>query len=459
MNRLAAVITICAGIYCMVMLAGCAASSPYTQTSISNAISERTGMDLRSAGVADTSKLPSTVNLADGLSEEEAVAIALWNNSQFQVDLAELGFVRADLLEAGLLRNPTFSLLFPIGPKQLEYALSLPLEFLWQRPFRISVAQVNAEKVAENLVHHGLQLVREVRIAYSDLAAANEKYKCVTGEAQVARETALIASARLRVGDISGLEENAFRLAAAQTEDRLLQYLREQQRGELHLSLLLGFCVDTMNVKLQSVGMPTNSIPGKDSLLVLAFAARPDLRAAELEIEAAGKKAGWEISKIFNLTAVLDAKKEGEEGIIIGPGLDVEIPLFNWNGAERTRAQAELELAAKLYLVSKQKIIAEVLQCYYDHLAAQRTWKLLEEEIIPLVLSTEKKAEQAYKVGEASYFEYLEFKRQLIEARVREAEAKAEVKRSVANLQFAVGCRFDTPVSRSDSQPKKSIDH
>jgi cobalt-zinc-cadmium efflux system outer membrane protein len=59
----------------------------------------------------------------DDLTQDEAVAVALWNNPDFQVQLANLGFARADLLEAGLLQNSVLSLLLPVGPKQLEATL------------------------------------------------------------------------------------------------------------------------------------------------------------------------------------------------------------------------------------------------------------------------------------------------------------------------------------------------
>ncbi len=48
---------------------------------------------------------PAGVVLSDGLSEDEAVALALWNNPGFGATLATLGFVRADLQEAGSLRS------------------------------------------------------------------------------------------------------------------------------------------------------------------------------------------------------------------------------------------------------------------------------------------------------------------------------------------------------------------
>jgi len=80
-------------------------------------IEERTGRDLGPGSEPGEAAIPPGVNLADEITEDEAVSIALWNNAAFQEAIATLGYQRADLVQAGLLPNPVFSILFPIGPK------------------------------------------------------------------------------------------------------------------------------------------------------------------------------------------------------------------------------------------------------------------------------------------------------------------------------------------------------
>ena len=77
--------------------------------------------------VEGTAPLPPDASIDDGLTSQEAVAIALWNSPSFQATLADLGIARADLVEAGLLRNPVFSLLFPVGSQaaRMDAAVSL----------------------------------------------------------------------------------------------------------------------------------------------------------------------------------------------------------------------------------------------------------------------------------------------------------------------------------------------
>ena len=110
------------------------------------------------------------------------------------------------------------------------------------------------------------------------------------------------------------------------------------------LRLLLGLPADDAALdRLENSG----SVELCGSLPDLLKAARRSagLRAAELTIEAAAARLGWEKSRILTLTAVLDANAEGIDGFESGPGIDVSIPLFNRNQGGKLRAQSELERA------------------------------------------------------------------------------------------------------------------
>lgn len=104
------------------LTAGCAVHSPYDRSYVSQGIKDRTTQELGQRTQPGWFSLPEGVSLDDGLSQDEAVAVALWNNSQFQADLTALGFAEADLVEANMLPNPVFSLLFPVGRRTLEFA-------------------------------------------------------------------------------------------------------------------------------------------------------------------------------------------------------------------------------------------------------------------------------------------------------------------------------------------------
>ena len=218
---------------------GCASmNGAPTNVDVDAAIRARTAeAGLRLEG---QSALPPDVNLADGLTQEEAVAIALWNSPSFQATLADLGVARADLAEAGLLRNPIFSLLFPIGPKQLEFTLQYPFDLLVQRPARVAAAKLNAQAIGERLVWDALSLVAQVRTAHADAVVADRRVTLATENTELARRLAGITDASLRAGDISELEARAPRTAAARAE--VLRQAAEHDRDVARITLasLLG---------------------------------------------------------------------------------------------------------------------------------------------------------------------------------------------------------------------------
>jgi outer membrane protein TolC len=223
----------------------------------------------------------------------------------------------------------------------------LPIEFFWQRPKRVAAAKLNVEQVADNLIQHGLNFIRDVRLAYAELILARERAKIVVEEAVLLNEIAAIASVRLRVGDINKLEETAFHLEAARTQEASVHFARDAKLAEERL------------------------------------------------------------------------------------------PILNWNNGKISRAQAELEQAARQYMSVKHRIAREVLEAYTNYLAARQALKILQVDILPAAKKATKNAEEAYSVSEISYLELLDFKRQLLDSRLREAEA--DMRRAEANLKHSIG--------------------
>ncbi|MBN1273056.1 MAG: TolC family protein [Candidatus Aminicenantes bacterium] len=423
----------------IVFLAGCAVHSVHNESYVSEVLSARTGHELKLGEEGRQTSFPEGISLEDGLNEDEAVAIALWNNAQFQADLVQMGYARADLIEAGMLRNPVFSLLFPLGPKQFEATLSLPIDFFWQRPKRIKFAKLNAEQVADNLIQHGLNLIRHVMSAYAELEFARKRAAITAEEANLQREIADIASERYKVGDISGLENTAFRLEASLTWEASVRIARDAELAEERLKNLLGLGLEKIEIQLKSESDSTelNKLPS--DLLEAAFAARPDVRAAEIAIEAAGQQIGWERSRIFNLTSVIDANGEGKEGFEMGPGMQLELPVLNQNNGKITRAKAELTQAARQYIAVKQRIASEVKDAQTHYTAAWKALDILKKDVLPAAEKAAANAAEAYEIGAISYLEFLDFKRQLLTSRLRNTEAELDLRKAKINLEYSIG--------------------
>lgn len=421
--------------------AGCATTEAPDRVAVANRINERAGIDTKGLPPPGrTWTTPPGTLLADGLAIDEAVAMALWNNPDFQVALASLGLARADLIEAGLLRNPVFSLLFPWGPKQLEFTLTWPIDALWERPKRIQDARLNAEAVAEQLVASGLRVIADVRLAFFEVLITEKRLALAAEQVGVAAEAAKLAEGRLRAGDISEFEARLARTDAIRLEAARLTRVTTRDLAIVRLRALLGLEADAPALTLVEPGTATSEgcVEGP-GLLQSAMAARPDVRAAELQIEAAGARAGLEHARILAFTVSLDANAEGAEGFEMGPGVGVELPLLSQNQGRRARATAEVEQAARRYVAVRATVAAEIGAATVALAEARSTARLLSDDVAASLSTARQQAERLYTAGEISLLDLLQTRQRLIDIEATRVDAVFGVNRAIVRLEQAVG--------------------
>jgi cobalt-zinc-cadmium efflux system outer membrane protein len=423
---------------------------------VSSGIEDRSGYWVDTSIPPAETVIPAGVSLNDAVSDDEAVAIALWNNPGFREAITELGIAEADLIGAGLLSNPVLSILFPLGPKQLEFAVTFPLEALWLRHRRVDIAELEGQRVGERLVQHGLDLVRDVRVTYADLALVEERLRIATEAKRLAAGIAELAARRVEAGESSELETAAARLDARRAAAEAARLEHEAAIVRDRLRWLTG--LDDFDGELTFVAPRT--LPNLDhdvrELIRTAMAARPDLRASELAMEAACQRAGLEHWQILRLSGVLDANEEGEDGFEIGPGLEVELPIFNRNQDGVARARAEIERAVCRQHAVRSRIRREVREAHRRYVQAQELLDTTRNRVLPEVRRTMGRAEKAYAAGEASYLLVLETMRQRLDSETSEAEAIAALRRAQAELERSVGSRLNQYPKATDEADNDS---
>lgn len=383
----------------------------------------------------------------DGIAEDEAVRLALWNNAAFKEALADLGFSRADLVRAGMIPNPVLSLLFPFGPKQFEGTLGVPVEALWLRCSRLRIAEREAEAAAARLVSTGLDLVRDVRVVSADLSLARSRAELARAGVQLRRNLAGVFEARVRAGaearSTSLMAENAVILAevAVRQAESAVRLAEERLRG------LTGTAFREPPVTFADAP-PAPPVIAEDvpALLELALAARPDVRAAELGVEAAGLRAGLAPKESFTLSVLLDANGNGLKGYEMGPGIATVLPIFNQNDAGRADACARLEKAARHYVVVREAVVLDVRQSFEKLREATHALETWKGPVLAGLTRAADAAKSEHEHGESSRSLVLDAEIELHSAKLREAELEADVRRSRAELERAVGRRLGNAV-------------
>ncbi|WNB74107.1 TolC family protein [Methylomonas koyamae] len=407
---------------------------------VANDLEQRTGQHFAETRANETA-WPANVTLDDGLSEDELVSLALWNNAAFRATLADLGLFRADLVQAGMLPNPTFSMLVPWGAKPLELTVRYPLEVFWLRPRRVELAKLDVEQTAQRLVQTGLDLIRDVRIAHAELSLAKRRAELAESAVKLSQAIAELTQARFRAGDASELEVTNAKVDALQALEQKGRLQHDCQIVGERLRHLVGLSLEQWPENIGAETLADDDRFDTEKLVEQALLARPDLRAAEINVEAAGERIGLARAEIFNITTSLNAKQINGP-LLAGPSLDLTLPIVNQNQGGVAQAQARFDKAARQYVSTRQRIALDVREAHARLQQAGESLKQWQQTILPPLQAAIQDAENAYAAGNVTYLFVLETQRRWLDAQLKTAQAAADLRRSRAELERSVGQRL-----------------
>src|SRR5262249_31794263 len=117
------------------------------------------------------------------------------------------------------------------------------------------------------------------------------------------------------------------------------------------------------------------------------------------------------------------------------PGLRVGLPIWNWNQGGIARAEAERDRLVGAKATVHDRIEPEVRQAHLPYPPARRELDGWERQVRPVVEEAISRAQTAYQKGGAGLLLVLETTRQLLDARLREAQLRVDVRRAWAELE------------------------
>lgn len=313
---------------------------------------ERIGKDLRwDRGGEEDAQVRERLRalLTAPLTADGAVELALLNNRGIQAVYEELGIGQADLVQAGLLRNPTFgaSVGFPTtSGSRLGSDFSITQDFLdiFTLPLRKSVAERQFQQAKLRVGNAVLQLAADVRSGYFTLLAAQHMTQMLREISQGQDAVSELAQRQREAGNINDLElaleidaAQSARVAVARSDAQVLE-ARER------LARLLGvFGADTGFRIAELLPELPQTDPPLDGLETLAIEQRLDLAAAKSEREVlASTLSAASVTRFFPAVQVGASVLRDPEGITtVGPTLSLELPIFDQGQARLARLEAQ----------------------------------------------------------------------------------------------------------------------
>lgn len=380
------------------------------------------------------------VTVEDGLTADEAAAVALWHSPALHSELTQLEASLASLDEAKRPANPRLNnLLAPLDVRQLAVVLFLPLESLWQLSSRVSVATFELEAVADALVQVVLDVERTVRATHADVVLAQERIGVLQRAAAAWKEAVELVDARVASGDAAPVDADQVRAEWVLAEDAVQRARHELTMSRARLSTLLG--APWSELPTITASPPVQLEADVKSLQALALKHRPELSAAALSVNAAAARASWERSRVFSLFLSIDGQAPvGSLGLSFSPGLQAELPIFSQNQGGIGRADAAVVRASHRYAQTRLTVEQDVVLAA-EALARATTSSAAAHRITGYLEHAREGAARSFSNGSDSYLVVVDALRRTTDAQLRELDLAAERRRAEAELLRAIGGR------------------
>lgn len=462
------------------LLAGCASVSP------DGLRGEVAALAARRVGAANAS-LPSTDAatrataqaslqswLAEPLTQEAAVRIALLNNPALQARLAALGIADADRVQALTPPNPHLTLGRLTSPheREIERTMAFSLLELITLPWR-------AERHSERLRIATLQAAQDVVLLAADtrrawLRAVAAEQIAATHErmAQAAEAGAELAHRMARVGNWSRLQ---WAREQAVLHDARAQQARAKGAAvtaRQELDRLLGLWGPQTQYRLAGQLPPLPSAPlTADGMEATALRERLDVQASRRQLDTLAARQGWsragavfgDIGLAYSRNTTVE-RDGGHRDITRGWELDLPLPLFDWGGAARTRAQAEVEQAAAQLQDTAVRARTEVRTAWFTYRTALDLARQQHAEVVPLRQFITEETTLRYNGMLASVWELLAEARNSAQAVAAAIEAQRDFWLAETDLQLTLtgtspGALAGLPAGNADRASSTSQGH
>jgi len=391
---------------------------------------DRVAQDVRWAAHESSSFGEQTNELlAKPLTADAAVQVALYNNRALQGAFEELGVARGHLLSALALPNPSVGMAMRFSPgedrPELDLDATISLSDLLFVPWKKGAGDARLDAAKVDVAGRVVELAFEVRAAYFDYQAAEERLELLRTVLQALKASVEMTEKLHEAGNITEL-----RRASEQSfyEEARIEFARAE--SELHgkrerLNALMGIWGSAAASWKSAARLPEPQ--PVDALLTNA-----ESRAVEksLDLELARRRyaqlasevnvsraAGW----LPELRAGVSAERQDTEWAV-GPVAEVELPLFDHGQGETAVAAAEMRRQGQLYADTAVRLRARVRSTASRLSTTAKAAEYYRTTVLPLRERVLEETQLQYNAMSVGVFALLQAKRESVTAASRYIE-------------------------------------
>lgn len=405
--------------------------------------------------------------LKEDLTSDHSVEVALLNNPALQATYEDLGVSQADMVQAGLLSNPTLdgSIGFPISGRGVsEHEVSLVQDFvdLFTLPLRKRVAREQFMADTLRVAHEALATAAKVRKAFSEVQALQQLMELRRMALQAAVAAADL-SARLRTaGNITELELASEQAAAEGVRLELAEVELALVEARENLNRLMGLWGPrtqwTLSEKLPPLPDQEVSLAHLESL---AIRQRLDIAAARKQVMLLWNALELARSARFfgRVEVGVHEHQDADGPRLFGPTLSLELPIFDQRQALIARLEAQHRQGERRLMELSVNTRSEVRAARARLLALRLVADRYRRVVLPLREKVVEQSQLQYNAMQIGLFQLLSAKRDQVEAYQGYIEAVRDYWMARADLEQLVGGRLQEGSAAPTSSPSQPSQH
>ena len=326
-----------------------------------------------------------------------------------------LAAVRAQEITAGLRANP----IGIVGGQLFTAAADDPNPYFYQagvqrlfergnkRQFRLDNARSTTTLMGFQLDDQRRQTDLGIRQAFSRMLYAQKGVAISRENLEGYRKTVALMKVRLDAGDMDQTDFDRVELQLAGFESDLDNAELTLRQGSIVLQTLVGIATPTDNFAIAGTLDPPRITATLDDLRSAALANRPDLKAAQAQVDVNASAVKLAIA---NGTADPTIESEYERsGHVNTFGANINIPLrlFDRNQGEKERTRYELESSRLALTAAQNQVVSDVDSAWAAYLAAQSQSVRYRSKYLSEAAHVRDNLEFSYRNGNSTLLDYL----------------------------------------------------
>lgn len=397
--------------------------------------------------------------LRQRLTVDDAVQVALLNNQSLQATYEELGIAQAELVQAGLLTNPSVGVEVRF-PKHAALPFEVDVEQtlidLLLMPLRKRVAGASFEAAKMRVTSEVLGMGAETKMAFYR-AQAGEQLVEMRRNIVNATEASFDAAKRLHdAGNITDLALANERAIHERAKTDLRQAEADALDGREELNAQMGVWGNdtSWTVEARLPDLPRAEV-GQQGLESLAMSNRADVAAARHEVEVVAQSLGLTqytaLGSDVSLTGHFE--KDADGTTTVGPGIRFPLPIFNQGQPAVAAAVARFRQGQHRYAALAVQARVQVRRARNKMIAARERSQYFGTVIVPLRHQIVQQNQLNFNAMQIGVFELLQAKQAEIDAGREYVEALRDYWVARTELERAVGGRLPDGLPTTQPTP------